>query len=137
MATKVRKTDRKMDDKERNLKMLDLIKSGLSYTEVGKMLGMTKNAVSGMVYRIKNRGWISKPKKLNPNKPKATKMKNIVSLDMPETPLGLTIFELKENTCRYMIGNHKYCGCTSFKRSYCVTHYLACHNPDSIKKRKA
>lgn len=135
MATITRKTECKVLTEEDLMEMLNLIKKGLSYSAVAKKIGTTRNAVSGHVYRIKHRGMIvRKPRKVEIHKPRATKIKNIVSLDMPQTPLGLTIFELKNTSCRYMIGNHKYCGCNSFKRSYCVTHYKECYQP---KQRKA
>lgn len=137
MATITRKTDRKVLTEEDLMEMLNLIKKGLSYSAVAKQIGTTKNAVSGHVYRIKHRGMIvRKPRKVEIHKPRATKMKNIISLDMPQTPLELTIFELKNTSCRYMIGNHKYCGCGVFEQSYCQHHFIQCHDLSRSKKWK-
>jgi hypothetical protein len=135
MATKVNKTDRKIGTKEKLEKMLDLINTGMSYSDVAKELGTTKNAVSGYVFRIKNRGWVTKPKTENTHKPRVIKIRNKVSISMPPTTDGLTIFELNSNTCRYMIGHHKYCGHMHFKRSYCEYHFKECHDFSRGKKK--
>ena len=129
MEPRVNKTPRVIANAEKRMMIFDLIKYGFSYSRVGELMGMSKNAVSGYVYRDKH----DKPKKLDPHKSRATAIKNVVSLDMPETNEGITIFELKHNSCRYMIGDHKYCGDTVLNRSYCETHYKACYVPN--KKR--
>ena len=105
----------------------DLIKYGFTYTEVGKMYGKSKSAISGLVFRAKQMGYVDGIKKLEPNKPKATKIKNKISLAMPPNTKGITIFKLKNTSCRYMIGNHKYCGHKDYKRSYCEYHYKICY----------
>ena len=120
--TKYRKTTRKNSTAEKRMMIFDLIKV-FSYSEVGEMMGMTKNAVSGFVFRDKQ------PKKIRVSSPHAhtvKKVKNVINLDMPVINEGITIFELRETTCRYMIGNHKYCGDTVVMGSYCEGHAKDC-----------
>ena len=121
--TTYRKTTRKNSTAEKREQIFDLIKHGFSYSTVGEMMGMTKNAVSGFVFRDKQ------PKKIRVSSPHAhtvKKVKNVINLDMPVINEGITIFELRETTCRYMIGDHKYCGDTVVMGSYCSGHAKDC-----------
>lgn len=104
------------------LKMQELERNGLSHSEIANLMGKTKNSVTGALYRRKN-----KIKSCNPHKGRATAIKNTVNLDMPITKDGITIFELKNSLCRAMIGHHKYCGHTEYKRSYCEKHFKEYH----------
>lgn len=130
MEPRVNKTSRVIANAEKRMMIFDLIKV-FSYSRVGELMGMSKNAVSGYVYRDKHH----KPKKLEPHKSRATAIKNVINLDMPETNEGITIFELKNTSCRYMIGDHKYCGDKAFNRSYCESHYKACYVPNRKRSK--
>lgn len=122
--TTYRKTLRKNSTASKREQIFALIDQGHTYEKVAEIMGngMTRNAVSGFVYREKN-----KRTKLNPHAHTVKKIKNKINLDMPVTSEGITIFELKENTCRYMIGNHKYCGQDVSLQSYCKAHAEACY----------
>ena len=135
MVSKVRKTTRKIATEEKRMMIFDLIKYGFSYSRVGELMGMSKNAVSGFVFRDKHKHPL-KEKIVSPHAHTVKKVKNIINLDMPQTPLGLTIFELKSDSCRYMIGHHKYCGAKEFEQSYCQHHFIQCHDLSRSKKWK-
>ena len=115
------------------LEIIRLIKTGLSQGKVAKQLGVTKNTVAGQWARYNARGGLLK-KIRTPKPPNKVKKIKLIPDEIIIAPGGLTIFELKNTSCRSMIGNHKYCGCGVFKRSYCVTHYKECYQP---KQRKA
>jgi hypothetical protein len=134
MATKVRKTNRRVANELKRTMIFDLIKHGFSYSRVGDMLGMTKNAISGFVFRDKHKK-PPKEKKLNPHKARVRKVKNVITFVMPEIGEGVTIFELKNDSCRAMIGNHKYCGNKSHSRSYCLTHYTEYYQHNQRKAK--
>jgi len=122
MAT-IRKTLRKNSTAEKRMMIFDLIKV-FSYSEVGELMGMSKSGVAGFVFRDKHK----KPKRVSsPHAHTVKKVKNKINLDMPVVNEGITIFELKENTCRYMIGDHKYCGQDVALQSYCKAHAEACY----------
>jgi hypothetical protein len=128
-----RKTNRKITTIEVANQIDDLIKYGFTYVEVGKMYNKSKSAISGLVYRAKHMGYVDGVKNLDPSKSKVTAIKNIVE-PMPPTTEGITIFELREDTCRAIIGEHKYCGCKVFKLSNCEEHYRQYRQIERKKK---
>lgn len=111
--TDTRKTERKLITPEKTNKIFSLIKDGYSYSEVAKIMGdgMTKNAVSGLVYR---------------NKDRATSIKNIIS-DIPVKADGINIMDLKNDSCRFPFNGALFCGKISIQNSsYCKEHDKLC-----------
>jgi hypothetical protein len=104
-----------MIDDSTKLKILQLQKKGFSQSEIGKALGVSKNTVAGQLARIKARG-------------------GLLSLDKPVPEDSITIFQLREDTCMAIIGEHRYCGCKVFKLSNCEKHYKEYRQPE--RKRK-
>lgn len=113
--------------------IIRLCKTGLSQGKVGKLLGVTKNTVAGQWNRYKERGFLLK-KIRTPKGPNKFKKMKLIPDEIIITSEGVTIFELKNDSCRAMIGHHKYCGHKSHNRSYCLTHYKEYYQP---KQRKA
>ena len=113
----------KEETEERKEKIFALIKQGLSYTQIAELMGVTKNAISGFVYRDREKV----PIKLDPTVAWVKKRKHKINLDMLVNADGITIFELKETTCRYMIGDHRYCGQIVAKIAYCQKHADDCY----------
>jgi hypothetical protein len=98
------------------IKMLELERTGLSHSKIAAIMGRTKNSVTGALNRRR-----AKIKSCDTHIAKLKKPKNkIPPLEKIES--GLTIFQLKEDTCRAIIGEHRYCGDIVRRGSYCRTH---------------
>lgn len=107
---------------EVKLEIIRLCKTGLSQGKVAKELNVTKNTVAGQWARYKARGGLlSLPKEIR-YKNRVKKVK-LIPNEIIITADGITIFELKNDSCRAIIGEHKYCGHKEHKRSYCEKHY--------------
>jgi len=120
-------------------KLVKLAAQGLSYTEIGKALGITKNAAIGKARRLR----ISKPpaeaviKQRKPTpKPKQK------PAPQPPTPLEketmltgmkfVSMMDLKDDHCRYPIdkdGETVFCGLPKFNKSFCQEHGAKCYMP--------
>lgn len=128
---KKRKTPRKISTAEKRMMIFDLIKV-FSYSRVAEMMGdgATKNSIAGFVFRDKHKTPpIEKP--INHGKSRVRKVKTVI---IPEpTNEGITIFELKNDSCRFMIGDHKYCGKKEYKLSNCEFHFKMCRQPNRKK----
>lgn len=100
-----------------------LWQKGKSTVEIGKELGMSKNAVVGKVHRLALDARPSPIKKANAAPKRPTKIK------MPEGGHGImTLLDLRINSCRWPIGelkdeNFHFCGkeCQTGK-PYCPEH---------------
>lgn len=113
-----------------------LINQGFSYTEIAKKLTdihrreVTKNAVSGAVYRSRQRGNIVKAtKQVIKSRPQAVK-----------THVGTQLIDLKHNQCHYPFGEPRqagfhYCGAHVHLHDYCLEHYKACYQPNTKGKK--
>lgn len=115
-----------------------------SYTEIADYLTkklkreVTKNAVSGAVYRSRQRGNIVKAT-IKPERAKLNAGIIAAAHRLVNEPLGVQLIELKGNQCHYPFGDPRkagfhYCGGHVHKRSYCLEHYKACYQP--MKERK-
>lgn len=126
--------------------ILALWKAGFSGTEAGEKLGKTKNAIIGVISRLRARGFdvsraegaVSPKEPTPPRPPRTPKMKTIAAPAAPIAPpvqdrtiMGLTAF-----TCRYPFGDARspagvtYC-CERVDKPgttiYCRKHMLACY----------
>jgi hypothetical protein len=110
--------------------IFDLVKV-FSYSETGEMMGTSKSAIAGFIFRNKHK----QPPEPRVSSPHAHTVKKVINIvpAMPETNKGITIFELKNDSCRYMIGNHKYCGHKVFRLSNCEKHFKECRR---VKRNK-
>lgn len=91
--------------------------------EIAKFLGngITRNAVIGRAGRM----GLSKRSK---NRKITLKRQDFVDIGV-QYEGGITIYELTEDTCRFVIGKHRYCGEGVTDGSYCGTHSAICYQP--------
>jgi len=114
---------------ERELaEIIRLAQAGMSREMIGKRFGKSRGAISGLIYRA----GITTGRNKNPRK----RPEKLVKKPIPETNNGITIFKLNENTCRYMIGHHKYCGHAVEYKSYCMAHAKDCYDFKRTEKSK-
>jgi GcrA cell cycle regulator len=125
--------------KEIIAKLVKLAAQGLSYTEIGKALGITKNAAIGKARRLR----ISKPpaeaviKQRKPTpKPKEKPAPKQPTPPEKGTMLAgmkfVNMMDLKDDHCRYPIdkdGETVFCGLPKFKKSFCQEHGAKCYMP--------
>lgn len=142
-----------MDQKdEMNNKIVAMWNANMTSSEIAKALHITRSAVMGRVSRLREkgvalrsiqkikpaikrevktrRGWVMKKQP----KPKSAPVISLdqFTLDIPEPPTDISIMELKENSCRYVIGSDRrrgalYCGKPKARRSYCEEHAKLCY----------
>lgn len=146
------------DPEDLNDKIMKMWTEDMTSSEIASQIGMTRGAVMGKVYRLIRRGLLFKKTagKGNitlkqpgvENKPAPKQVKKLrrispkylaVKYDQPPKD-GLTILELTENSCRYIIGNQPpeksvYCGKKKKVGSYCEDHARLCYIPATIKPR--
>lgn len=120
-------------------KLVKLAAQGLSYTEIGKALGITKNAAIGKARRlriskppaeavIKQRKPTPKPKQKPAPKPPTPLEKETMLTGMK----FVSMMDLKDDHCRYPIdkdGETVFCGLPKFKKSFCQEHGAKCYMP--------
>lgn len=118
-----------------NDKIAELVKlaaQNLSYTKIGRKLGITKNAAIGKARRLR----ISKPpaesviKQRKPTPQPKEKPKS--KLSEPTDMLMVPMMDLKEHHCRYPVdkgGETVFCGLPKFKHSFCKAHAAICYMP--------
>lgn len=135
--------------------LAEMVDKGMTQSQMGDQLGMTKNQVSGLVARLL-RGYVSR--KINKDwKPEVieearTKMTGISKPSLPERveempitnsdlsfdpPEGkFNIYNIKPCQCRYLTDDGFFCGEPKSKASYCDYHHNICHVPPSPRKAK-
>ena len=125
--------------KDKIAELVKLAAQNLSYTEIGRKLGITKNAAIGKARRlriskppaesvIKQRKPAPQPKEKPKPKPPEPIGKGTVLPDMLLVPM----MDLKEHHCRYPIdkaGETVFCGLPKFKHSFCKAHAAKCYMP--------
>ena len=128
--------------------IVELWESGLSSTEVGKKLNITRNMVMGVIHRLRANGEkISRRKvhvvKVEESKPMAKKdappkikSKLMKEEAVPTVLLGMncTFIDLTPFSCKYIIGpvnglQTVYCGERKVGRSFCKAHQKLCYYP--------
>ena len=110
--------------------IISLVKSGMSYTEVGKKYNKSRCSIAGIIYR-------NAPKRLL-KKPKTGAQKTIIKpieIQSDDGIIGVSIFDLTEKSCRYMVGNKLYCGLHVDKKSMCSKHYSMCWTKPKKKEK--
>ena len=144
--------------KERNEKIVDLWNTGLTATEIGKRFKISRNAVMGVIHRVRGKGEdvqkrvipkiIVKPPtrggplmvrkimaKIKTKRKKEDTQQMPLPFFAPASPASgnCSIMELTLFTCRYVIGdtmgiNTVYCGDIVDGRSYCTAHKKLCYH---------
>jgi GcrA cell cycle regulator len=138
-------------------KLRELLKTPASYGEIGRQLGISRNAVSGMVWRMRKNEAIDRPlpaKKVRLVKqepripaPKATRERlkpHIKQMQAEVQPRkGITLMQLNADTCRFSIGEteageYVFCGAPpKTGRPYCEHHCKIAYVPSKFKEKKA
>jgi hypothetical protein len=119
---------------ERERAVLHLLKEGLTLQVIATRLNLTRNTVSGLVYRMKGAHvpgaiWpanVRKSKKSPP--PRAAR--RVALAEAASTASGpLTLLELKRTSCRFILGDDLtfYCGEVAETAPYCAAHRKACY----------
>ncbi len=103
--------------------ILKYIKQGLSYSQVAKKLGVTRNVIAGRIRRSGNVGIAKKPLE----KARVSKVSK-VAIDGSDFT-GVSIIDIKEHQCRFPNNKMRFCGepvCKTNKfpfKDYCEDHY--------------
>ena len=135
-------------DQETKLVIVELWETGLSSTEIGKKLNITRGSVMGVIHRLRANGEkISRRKvyvvKVEAVKPTAKKIgpPKIKSKPLKEEAPPMVLFgtnctfiDLTPYSCKYIIGpvnglQTVYCGERKVGRSFCKEHHELCYYP--------
>ena len=117
---------------------MDLIRSlwskGLSLKEIGSLMGMTRNAVSGVCWRAGLRRGISRTKKMEVKDKEIVAKTPTIEVVVDAPPVEIE--DLKDHHCRWIVGKGRlglatYCGKKKFIGSYCMEHYKRAHHVSS------
>lgn len=118
-----------------NPAVIERAMAGMSFTEIAEDLGITRNTISGIVYRARHKGMIfpttrseppsdrpapaPRPKDAAPPKPRVVPIrapKPLPVVDENYSPQRLTIMEIRDGLCRWPLwGNNA----THSERFYC------------------
>ena len=119
-------------------RILDCIKSGKNYSLIGERLGLTRDAVSGRVRRMKERGVVipcpvqraRTPKPPTPTDRVTIKVTKPSTnpIETPDEGTGVRLVDLPANACLFPTGyrgEHLFCGQPrmSLTSSYCEHHH--------------
>lgn len=129
-------------------RILDLIKSGAHYQLIGERLGLTRDAVSGRVRRMKEKGVVipfPELRRQTPKPPSPTSKVTAKVMRVSGSPLkleiegsGTRLVDLPPGSCMYPTGydgEHLFCGKPRRDplTSYCEHH----HTIAWVKNRKS
>lgn len=122
-----------MQDETRK-KVLRLWQENRSGSQIAAELGVSRNAVLGVVKRHKDKGnalrgplpWANRIQKPKP-------VERLFDYATP--PSGVTLMGLRHASCRYIVREEEtaiYCGRDKTSGPYCADHYALCYRP--VKK---
>lgn len=138
-------------------KIVELFNKGLSYSEIGAVVGGNRNQIAGLVNRLRAAGFISESKNTMHKKPKPQRPpkqkpapKNESSESFVFAPIinkpkrmdkNVTLLELEPRQCRYPVhsigSNHLFCGeLDTGDSQYCQIHKNLCIVPAKIVPKK-
>ena len=139
--------------------ILEMWQTGLSGGQISRNLGITRNAVMGILGRCRAAGKIDyridmeRIKTIRANtadleRKRASIIGEFLHLavaggDLPSNrpTSGITLMKLKPSSCRYIVGKNAddeslFCGEQRGTSSYCKTHHKLCYTPLSKLKEK-
>ena len=140
--------------KEKIAKLVKLTAKNISYSEIGRKLGVTTNAAIGKSRRlriskapdkfvIKQRKPTPKPRQILPKKSLVKAPTPVAKPSVLPDMLLLPMMELKNHHCRYPIdtdGEMLFCGLPVHKKAFCQGHaklvYLPPRPPQEHSGRK-
>lgn len=134
-------------------KILELWLKDKTTTEIGALLGMTRNSIAGRIHRLRSKGHIAPRRAAQrytpPAYPPKIKNRRIIRqikkgvIEPPQMPLPVpkkpavvqtekTLMQLRPDSCRYIIymGEKRetlYCGAPKERGSYCKSHGALCY----------
>ena len=119
---------------ERERAVLQLLKEGLTLQVIATRLELTRNTVSGIVYRMKAAG-VSGVHYTGANGKTSIKIKPTSNLRRrgaaaPATATGpVTLLDLRRTSCRFILGDDLtyYCGEEADPAPYCQKHRAVCY----------
>lgn len=101
--------------------------------QIAAELGVSRNAVLGVIKRHKDKGVTLRGRLPVEKKAKIQKPKPVERLlDYAEPVVGVTLMELRHNSCRFIVAEDEapiYCGRTRTRGPYCAEHYAVCYVP--------
>jgi len=134
--------------------IVKMCEEGLSGTQIGEKLGLTRSAVIGMVSRLRRKGHVFardekqiREKRIieekknggvknQPFKAKKKLADHPIKLEIPQMPIrsgGIDLIDLKRTSCRFIISGDdavvRYCGEDQDRGAYCAEHYKICYYP--------
>lgn len=125
---------RKVSD-DVNQRVMDLWNDDKTSTEIAAQLDLTRSKVSGIIHRMKAKGFVVTRSPAEPTVPKPRRRRRSPAkpapapkqLDLFEQPVGIGIFELKKKSCRWPLKGAvgaamRYCGETTQEPPYCMCH---------------
>lgn len=143
---------------ETGQKIINLWLEGLTGSEIGDRLGMTRSAVLGKIHRLRQYGHLSykNPQKkettssqfldVNAEPPPIKKKRGVARVDIreimsrPKPPVdGVRFMDLTSRSCRYVLNNgvakdYVFCGKRKKLGPYCEEHARLCYVPTEKKK---
>jgi hypothetical protein len=124
-------------------KLIEMWNEKYTSSQIGAELKITRSAVMGMVYRLKQRGLIDplshkpvpKPKPEPKEKKIIIRKKRTAPVFIKPKPvkhMPLTLMQLRTNSCRYVVNEGHasqflFCGKPQEKGSYCMEHAQLCY----------
>lgn len=132
---------RKLISEETRQRVRELWNNGLTGSEIGKEIGITKNSVVGIIDRLRRKGFFVRIR--GEGMFKVKKPRPLVIKPSKETPSVLgtptDILGLKFRSCRFIVEEGdakttKYCNNRIYKQSFCKHHHGLCYVPIKPKK---
>jgi GcrA cell cycle regulator len=138
---------------EQDNQLRELHTTGMPFSEIGDIMGVTRNAAIGRAHRLylppkRDKSAPRKPRNRSPNRPKAepwVSKRHIAMLLQPApvsadtAPIGAkSLLDLALGECRWPFGDGPYtfCGCRTFTGlPYCVGHMRIAHGRRVVIRR--
>lgn len=117
--------------------LLELERQGLTRQEMADKLNVKRNVVCGVLGRYHSSVKTQRPKRESKAKMIPPKGIKYVPLMHPPTATQKTILQLKSTDCRFILDNGMYCGDKIHERSFCLSHFKACYQPNPKKDKNA
>lgn len=124
----------------------DLWNSGKTGAEIGKLYGMSRCAVIGLMNRMRKKGQEvnSKPKFKQPKKKRVRKetAPKVIAAPPPRAklPENIELIDLTSRSCRFVVSAVDeapilFCGKHIDQRSYCEEHAKICYLPSRYSEK--